>query len=66
MNGESSEVIRLQSALEELDRTIQAEGAGSRAYFERGVIHGQLSDPANAVRDFSEAIFLVGSKLDAY
>ena len=65
MNSEFSEVPRLQAALEELSRVIDAELADSAVYFQRGVTHGQLSDPESAVRDFTEAIRLDGSNAAA-
>ena len=56
----------MQSALEYLDRTIQADAGYCYAYFQRGQVFEALGDMASAKSAYMQGIDVAGRKGDAH
>ena len=61
-----SEIDSLQRAARELTAIIEVNPADADAYYQRGVVYGQLVEPLAAIRDFDQVVRLDPNNAEAY
>ena len=61
-----SEIDSLQRAARELTAIIEVNPTDANAYYQRGVVYGQLVEPLAAIRDFDQVVRLDPTNAEAY
>ena len=61
-----TEISNLQKTVKELSAAIEKTPGDAAAYYQRGVIYGQLVEPLAAIRDFDKVVRLDPTNAEAY